>query len=84
MPVFMPSLKRLLETFTMPSVLPVEDWAMRNANKASPDMLIAGTIIKSFAVGYGDWATHKLYRTRDEGVSSSYDFTPKLVNQRRI
>jgi hypothetical protein len=41
--------------FSSPNYTPVERWALRNCNRATPDGLIASAIVESFAKDFKDW-----------------------------
>lgn len=43
------------KVFSQPKLAPVEQWATRNAKKATPDDLIAGAIVASFAKDHKHW-----------------------------
>jgi hypothetical protein len=45
----------MFKLFSKPTVAPVEKWAVHNAKKTTPDDLIAGAIVASFAKDFKHW-----------------------------
>jgi hypothetical protein len=69
----------MFKLFSKPSLPSVEQWANRNAKRATPDDLIAGVIAASFAKDYKHW---KLEGSFNQKHSYSADFVKTTLSRK--
>lgn len=55
----------------------VEEWANRNADITTPDMIIAAAIVESFAKDFDAWVATDLKHVR----RPYYEYKPRLINE---
>ena len=61
----------------------MEQWAERNANKASPDGMIAAVIVESLAKNWQDWTASDLREAKANTRWVKAELSPKLVNKKK-
>jgi hypothetical protein len=75
-------IKKFLKLRTTTKLPTVEEWSQQHANKASPDGIIAATIVESLAAHWEDWVATDL--EHKQGVyRRDLELVPSLVNNKK-
>jgi hypothetical protein len=76
----------MFKLFSKPTVAPVEKWAVHNARKATPDDLIAGAIVASFAKDFKQWKFVGQLEQRHsrESYFQSTSLSRKMVGKKHV